>query len=183
MFPFHRWKYYSYCTFQYQNIPTHPQRRETLFTSKSSRCLKTMPGAKSPHSLRKNPQIKGKNWVLFSVRHVLTWTFREIVLWYLGFHFTARTLRICHSATLICHEGPIWHGAHTRAKHWRLKDTLENCGYPRLAPIPVEGDGRYNNPLYWSRDRNPFQPVQLTLSPKSILPSTGWTMVPGNPPS
>lgn len=26
-------------------------------------------------------QIKGKNWVLFSVRHVL-WTFREIVLWY-----------------------------------------------------------------------------------------------------
>uniref|UniRef100_K1PRT2 Mutator-like transposase domain-containing protein n=1 Tax=Magallana gigas TaxID=29159 RepID=K1PRT2_MAGGI len=37
------------------------------------------------------------------------------------------------------------------------KDTLEKCGYPRLTPIPVEGDGRYNNPLYWSRDKNPFQ--------------------------
>ena len=40
-----------------------------------------------------------------------------------------------------------------------LKDIVEGCGYPRNTPIPVEGDGRYNNPLYWSRDRNPFQPA------------------------
>lgn len=46
-----------------------------------------------------------------------------------------------------------------RRERTYLKDTLENCGYPRLTPIPVEGDGRYNNPLYWSRDRNPFQPA------------------------
>ena len=36
---------------------------------------------------------------------------------------------------------------------------MESCGYPRDTAIPVEGDGRYNNPLYWSRDRNPFQPA------------------------
>lgn len=40
-----------------------------------------------------------------------------------------------------------------------LKDVLESNGFPRQTPIPVEGDGRYNNPLYWSRDRNPFQPA------------------------
>ena len=38
-----------------------------------------------------------------------------------------------------------------------LKDIVEGCGYPRDTAIPVEGDGRYNNPLYWSRDRSPFQ--------------------------
>ena len=36
---------------------------------------------------------------------------------------------------------------------------VEGCGYPRDTAIPVEGDGRYNNPLYWSRDKNPFQPA------------------------
>ena len=36
---------------------------------------------------------------------------------------------------------------------------MESCGYPRDTAIPVEGDGRYNNPLYWSWDRNPFQPA------------------------
>lgn len=46
-----------------------------------------------------------------------------------------------------------------RRERAHLKDLIENCGFPRETPIPVEGDGRYNNPLYWSRDRNPFQPA------------------------
>lgn len=46
-----------------------------------------------------------------------------------------------------------------------LKDVLESHGFPRQTPIPVEGDGRYNNPLYWSRDRTPFQPAtQMTYT-------------------
>ena len=40
-----------------------------------------------------------------------------------------------------------------------LKDIVEGCGYPRDTPKPVEGDDRYKNPLYWSRDRIPFQPA------------------------
>ena len=36
---------------------------------------------------------------------------------------------------------------------------METYGLPRTTPIAVEGDGRYNNPLYWSRDKNPFQPA------------------------
>lgn len=40
-----------------------------------------------------------------------------------------------------------------------LKDVLESHGFPRQTPIPVEGDERYNNPLYRSRDRKPFQPA------------------------
>ena len=46
-----------------------------------------------------------------------------------------------------------------RRERAHLKDLIENCGFPRETPIPAEGDGRYNNPLYWSRDRNPFQPA------------------------
>uniref|UniRef100_A0A8W8MJT7 Uncharacterized protein n=1 Tax=Magallana gigas TaxID=29159 RepID=A0A8W8MJT7_MAGGI len=32
-----------------------------------------------------------------------------------------------------------------------------NCGYPPLIPITIESDGHNNNPLYWYRDKNPFQ--------------------------
>ena len=39
---------------------------------------------------------------------------------------------------------------------------MEGDGYPRDTPTLVEGDDRYNNPLYWSRDRNPFQPATQT---------------------
>ena len=46
-----------------------------------------------------------------------------------------------------------------RRERAHLKDIVEGWGYPRDTAIPVEGDGRYNNPLYWSRDRNPFQPA------------------------
>ena len=46
-----------------------------------------------------------------------------------------------------------------RKQRTHLKDVLESYGLPRTTPIPVEGDGRYNNPLYWSRDKNPFQPA------------------------
>lgn len=35
---------------------------------------------------------------------------------------------------------------------------LESYGFPRQILIPMEGDGRYNNPLHWPRDRDPFQP-------------------------
>ena len=43
--------------------------------------------------------------------------------------------------------------------HFHYMTYMEGDGYPRDTPTPVEGDGRYNNPLYWSRDRNPFQPA------------------------
>lgn len=36
---------------------------------------------------------------------------------------------------------------------------LESYGFPRQILIPMEGDGRYNNPLHWPRDRDPFQPA------------------------
>lgn len=46
-----------------------------------------------------------------------------------------------------------------------LKDVLESHGFPRQTPIPVEEDGRYNNPLYWSGDRTPFKPAtQMTYT-------------------
>ena len=41
-----------------------------------------------------------------------------------------------------------------RRERAHLKDIVEGFGYPAIL---VEGDGRYNNPLYWSWDRNPFQ--------------------------
>lgn len=38
-------------------------------------------------------------------------------------------------------------------KRTHLKGVLENHWFPCHIPIPVEEDGRYNNPMYWSRNR------------------------------
>lgn len=44
-----------------------------------------------------------------------------------------------------------------RCERIYLKDILENCGYLCFIFILVEGDGCYNNLLYWFWDRNLFQ--------------------------
>ncbi|CAG2193999.1 unnamed protein product [Mytilus edulis] len=39
-----------------------------------------------------------------------------------------------------------------------VKQALERSGFPTDTPIPAECDTRYNNPLFGSRTRTPFQP-------------------------
>ncbi|CAC5404656.1 unnamed protein product [Mytilus coruscus] len=39
-----------------------------------------------------------------------------------------------------------------------VRQALERSGFPTDTPIPAECDTRYNNPLFGSRTRTPFQP-------------------------
>ncbi|VDI38156.1 Hypothetical predicted protein [Mytilus galloprovincialis] len=39
-----------------------------------------------------------------------------------------------------------------------VKQALERSGFPTDTPIPAECDTRYNNALFGSRTRTPFQP-------------------------
>lgn len=40
-----------------------------------------------------------------------------------------------------------------------VKRSLERSGFPATTPIPAECDARYNNPLFGSRTKTPFQPA------------------------
>ena len=52
-----------------------------------------------------------------------------------------------------------------------------NCGYPPLTPIPIESDGHNNNPLYWYRDRNPFQPAPQSTYTRTKILATEKTII------
>ena len=65
---------------------------------------------------------------------------------------------VCWTETLKCtyyHDSPDGSRGPEKRDRAHLKDIVEGCGYPRDTPIPVEGDGRYNNPLYWCQLRGP----------------------------
>jgi hypothetical protein len=49
--------------------------------------------------------------------------------------------------------------ADMEARRKQLQDISELRGLPRDTPINIEGDGRYNNPLFGSSEKTPFQPA------------------------